>query len=85
MWITMTPISERQRAQFYIYIKQKNCKTFIYINKKSDTLQKSRQFPLFFIHKNLDTLRYAIFMKILKLAFIYIQKAQHSVLHDVFI
>ena len=40
----MTPISERQRARFYIYKKQKNYKTFIY--KNPDTLQKERQFAL---------------------------------------
>ena len=38
-----------------------------------------------FIHKNPDTLRYAIFMKFLILAFIYIQKALNFVLRDVFI
>ena len=37
-----------------------------------------------FIHKKQDTLRYAIFMKILKLAFIYIQKEGHFALRDVF-
>ena len=37
--------------------------------KKEDNLRSV------FIHKNPDTLRYAIFMKSLKLAFIYIQKA----------
>ena len=76
MQITMTPISERQRVRFYIYTKsKKNCETFIYIYKKPDTLQKSRQFALRFIHKNLDTLRYAIFTIFLKLAFISIQKS----------
>ena len=44
---TLPPVRESQRARLYIYIKQKNCKTFIYI-QKPDTLQKARQFPLRF-------------------------------------
>ena len=44
----MTPISEIQCARFLLTrIKQKN-DTFIYINKKTDTLQKARQFALHF-------------------------------------
>ena len=46
----MTAISERQRAQFNIYKKQKNAKRF-YI-QKSETSQKARQFPLrFYLQK----------------------------------
>ena len=44
----MTPISERQRARFYIYKNQKDCETFIYKYKNPDTLQKSRQSALRF-------------------------------------
>ena len=59
-----------------IYTKRKNnCKTFIYIFKNPDTLQKARQFALRFIHIKQDTLRYAVFMKFLKLEFIYTQKS----------
>ena len=44
----MTPISEIQCARFLLTrIKQKN-DTFIYINKKTDTLQKARQVELHF-------------------------------------
>ena len=70
----MNPMSERQRACFYIYKKEKNCETFIYIYKKRDTFKKSRQFALrFYSQKSRhSTLRGSIF---LKLAFIYIQKA----------
>ena len=42
----------------------------MFLYKKPDTLQKVRQFLLRF-YKEQDTLRYAICMKILKLAFIY--------------
>ena len=38
----MTPISERQRARFYTYKKQKNCEMFVYKYKNPDTLQKAR-------------------------------------------
>ena len=44
----MTPISERQCARFYMYKKAKKCETIINIYKKSDTLQKARQFSLRF-------------------------------------
>ena len=43
----MTPISERQLAQFYTYKNQtKKNDTYIYIFKKTDTLQKARQVEL---------------------------------------
>ena len=72
----MTLIGERQRARFYKYKKQKNCETFVYIyTKKLDTLQNQDNLCYLSIHKKLDTLRYAILMKFLKLGFIYIQKA----------
>ena len=50
MWITMNAISERQRACFYIYQKQKKCETFLYT--KSHTLCK-----------NQDNLRYIYIYK----------------------
>ena len=68
MKITMTAISERQRAHLYIesfFLPN----AFIY--KKPNTLQKIRQSLVGFIYKNQDTLRYAIFMKILNLTFLY--------------
>ena len=36
--MTMTPISKRQRARFYINKKQKKCETFLYLYKNPDTL-----------------------------------------------
>ena len=80
----MTPISKRQHARFYIYKKQKKCKTFIYT--KIQTLCKQQDNLCYvFIHKNSDTLHYAILMKFLELAFICIEKAWHFLLHEVFI
>ena len=46
MKIKMTPTSKRKRARIYVYIQQKSCETFVYIYKKQDTLQKSRQFAI---------------------------------------
>ena len=67
--ITITAIIKRQRACLYIYKKQKNAKPFY---TKSQTLfKKQDNFRHVFIYKNPDTLRYAIFMKFLKLDFIY--------------
>ena len=61
--ITMTAIIERQRACLYTQKTKKMPNVFIY--KNPDTFQKARQFPLrFYIQKE-------IFMKFLKLAFIY--------------
>ena len=59
MTITMTAISERQRARFYIHKKQKKSRKVLYIYKKPDTFQKARQFPLrFYIQKGINfTLR----------------------------
>ena len=66
--------------------KPKNCETIIHIYTNPDTLQKSRQFVLHFYSQKAKhfTLRYFL-MKFLKLAFIYIQKAWHFPLRDVFI
>ena len=81
----MTPISERQRARFYTIKIGKNCETFIYIYSKSQTLfKKQDNFRYDSIHKNPDTLRYAIFMKFWNWPF-YIQKAWHFALCDVLI
>ena len=52
---------QKTMCTFYIYKKQTNCKTLIYIYKKPDNLQKAREFALRFIHKNPDTSLYAIF------------------------
>ena len=66
----MTPISKRQRVRYYIYIKLKNCKTFMY--KKSPTFRKKQDnFNYVFIHKKPYTLLCAIFMKTKMLAFTY--------------
>ena len=57
----------------FIYAKIKILRSvYIYTYKNPDTFQKARQFALHFIHKNPDTLRYTIFMKFLKLDYIYI-------------
>ena len=59
MKVTITTISERQRARF-IYTKdiKKLQNNFIY--KNIDTLLKARQFASCFIYKNPDTVCYAI-------------------------
>ena len=70
MWITITAISERQRARSNTHKKRENCKTFLYT--KSQTLCKNQDNLRYnFIHKNPDNLLYAIFMKFLKLAYTY--------------
>ena len=61
----MADMSERKRARFYIPKKQKILR-YVFIYKKPDTFQKARQFPLRFIYKKLDTLRYAIVHEILE-------------------
>ena len=53
----------------FIYTKSKKTKP-LYIDKKADTLQKEENLRYVFIHKKPDTLRYAIFHEIMKLAFI---------------
>ena len=70
MKITMTAISEIQRARFYLYKKQKHLRN-VFLTE-SPTLSKNQDnLRYVFIYKNQDTLRYAIFIKKLKLAFIY--------------
>ena len=68
MKITMTAIIERQRAR--LYKKQKRFQTFLYT--KSQTLfKKLSKFRYVFKYKKQYTWRYGIFMKFLKLEFIY--------------
>ena len=60
----MTSISKRQRAHFYIYKRQKIAKR-LYINTKIQTLLKKQQILRYvFIHKNPNTMCYAIFHEI---------------------
>ena len=68
--MTNGTISERQHARLFIHKKQIKLRN-VYIYKKPDTLQKARKFALHFKIKKPDTLRYAIFHDIFKLAFIY--------------
>ena len=72
MKFTITDIIERQRARFYKY-KQQNKLKNVFKYKKQENLQKARQFPVCFIYKNLDTLRYAIFREIFEYG-IYMQQ-----------
>ena len=67
------PITERQRARFYIYKKQKNVKC-LYIYTKIQTLCKNQDnLRYVFIHKKPDNLRYAIFNEIFEIGvYIYI-------------
>ena len=69
MKVTITTISERQRARFIYTNREKLQNNLIY--KKIDTLQKARQFVSRFIYKNPDNLRYAICHEILQFAFMY--------------
>ena len=57
----MTPISERQRARFCIYKKQKKLRKIQTLCKKQDN------FRYVFIHKKPDTLLYAIFHEIFEI------------------
>ena len=83
MKITITALSEIQRARFYILKKQKKSwNSYIYI--KPDIFQKARQFPLRFVLKNPDILCYTIFHEIFEVG-IYIQNAWNFALRDVFI
>ena len=66
----MTAISERQSARFYICKNPKKCETFLYA-KPQTFCKKQDNFRYVFIYKKQDTLRYAIFMKFLKLTFLY--------------
>ena len=56
--------------RFYLYKKQKKLRN-VFIYKKPDTFQKARQFPLRFYTQKAIHWRYGIFMKFLKLAFIF--------------
>ena len=69
MKITMTAIIERQHARLYTQNHKKLRNVFIY--KKPDTFQKARNFRYVFRYKKPYTLRYGIFMKFLKLEFVY--------------
>ena len=69
----MTNIRERQRDRFYIY--KKNIVRRIYIFKKPDTFQKSRQFVFRFYSQKTDNYITQFFMNTLKLTIIYIQKS----------
>ena len=76
MEITMTPmdpIHKRQRACLYIY-KGENRNAYIYANSKT-LCNKQDNLRYVFIHKNPTLYVTQFFMKILKLPFIYIQKA----------
>ena len=59
MKFTMTAISKRQCARFYIYKKVKKLQIVLYT--KSKTLCKKQDNSRYFLYtKKLDTLRYAI-------------------------
>ena len=65
----MTAIGKKTTCTFFIY---RNKKTRNALYPKSETFcKKQANFRYFFIHKKPDTLSYAIFHEILKLAFIY--------------
>ena len=65
------PNSEIQRASFYIYKKQKKCKTFIYI-RKSRHFAKSKTVCVTLLFTKYQTLYVSqFFMKFLKLGFLY--------------
>ena len=57
----------------YIYIKQKNCVMFLY-TKGQTICKKQDNWRYVFIHRELDSLRYAIFHEISEIGF-YIQKS----------
>ena len=57
----MTPINKHNMDGF-IFMQRENIRnTYIYIYKKADTFQKQDNLRFVFIHKKLDTVRYAIF------------------------
>ena len=66
----MTAISRKQRARFYMYKKQKKYRMFLY-TKRHTLYQKQDNSRCVFMYKKQDTLRYAVFMKILKLEFVF--------------
>ena len=70
MKISVTSISKRQHARFYIYKKRKNTKRF-YIQKARHSA-KSKTISVTFLYTKIMTLYVKqILMKFLKLAFIY--------------
>ena len=72
----MTPISKKQRARFYIYKTQKMRNVFIFLQKKPDTFQKARQFPVRFYSQKVVHLTLRNFHEIFEIGiYIYIQKA----------
>ena len=77
--------SAKQNVHVFIYTKsRKNCETFVYIYKNPDTLQKVRQFALwFYSQKSRHLTLHDFSWFFLKLAFIYIQKAWHFALRQI--
>ena len=75
MYITMTPISDRQRARFHINKKGKKLRNiYIYI-QKARHFAKSKTICVTFLFKKSRTLYFTgFFINFFKLAFIYIQK-----------
>ena len=81
----MTPIRERQHACFHVQSSPKNCETFILI-QKSRHFAKSKIISVTFLFTKSQKLYVTQFLiHFFKLEFIYIQKAWHFVLRDVFI
>ena len=63
MYIRKSPVNKRQHASFSIYKNQKQFRN-IYLYTKSQTIfKKQDNLRYVFIHKNPNTLRYAIFLK----------------------
>ena len=67
--MTTGTISKIQHARLFIHKKQTKLRN-VYIYKKPDTLQKERNLR-YVLRLKTDTLRYAIFHEMFKLAFIY--------------
>ena len=65
-------------CKFLSLQKEKYTETFIYKYKNPDTWKKQDNLRYVFIDKKAYTLRYTIFHEILKLAFIYTQKAKNQ-------
>ena len=86
MYITMTSISKRQRAHFYMYKKKKQLRNVYIYLKKSRYFEKSKAICVTFLFTKIQT-HYVtrFFVKLLKLEFLYIQKSRHFALQDVFI
>ena len=73
MEITITAISKRKGARFYVRQKQTKLRN-VFIYNKPDTFQKAIQFTLSCIYKKQDNLYFAISHKSFGVG-IYIQKA----------